>query len=64
MDENDLNNELSLSNTSYSISGLLNTLTPSDASAKEAEDQKYGERWEKIRLVVSWTRNIMVQIEL
>ncbi|KAI4454584.1 homeobox protein aristaless [Holotrichia oblita] len=38
----DETNELSLSNTSYTISGLLNTLTSQGvSSAKETEEQKY-----------------------
>lgn len=39
----DENNELTLSNTSYTISGLLNTLTSQGvSSAKETEEEKYG----------------------
>ncbi|KAK9745255.1 Homeodomain [Popillia japonica] len=38
----DENNELTLSNTSYTISGLLNTLTSQGvSSAKETEEEKY-----------------------
>ncbi|GJQ85370.1 hypothetical protein Trydic_g10144 [Trypoxylus dichotomus] len=40
-DNNDINNELTLSSTSYTISGLLNTLTSQNVCSKEIEEEKY-----------------------